>query len=310
MIIDKKNNRDYDICVVGAIGMDTNCYLYSETIDYINEANFTENIDGVGQAGGYCARLSKALGNRTYFFGFLGNDWQGEMIRQRFVEEQIEHQFFLEKKGTKRSVNIVSKDGSRKNFYDGKSAMDIIVNPDDFKVTFQKSQVIHFNIVNWTRQLLSAAKKSQCILSSDLQDIPSIDDLYRKDYLEQADMIFFSGVNLKEPRFVLKELMNRYPEKQYFCTLGKEGCFYNDGQKIAKQQAVEIDRKIVDTNGAGDSFAMGTLTSLLRGFNIHDAVFRGQICARYTCTLKADTTSFLNEAQWENYWEIKRKELV
>ena len=125
MKIEKKDHRDYDICVVGAVGVDTNCYLYSETIDYINEANFTENIDGVGQAGGYCARLSKALGNRTYFFGFIGNDWQGEMIRQRFVEEQIEHRFFLEKKGTKRSVNIVSKDGSRKNFYDGKSAMDI-----------------------------------------------------------------------------------------------------------------------------------------------------------------------------------------
>ncbi len=310
MKIEKKDHRDYDICVVGAVGVDTNCYLYSETIDYINEANFTENIDGVGQAGGYCARLSKALGNRTYFFGFIGNDWQGEMIRQRFVEEQIEHRFFLEKKGTKRSVNIVSKDGSRKNFYDGKSAMDIIVNPDDFKEQFRNSQVIHFNIVNWTRQLLAEAKKSQCVLSSDLQDIPSLDDPYRKDYLEQADVIFFSGVNLHEPTSVLKDLMTKYPEKQFFCTLGKEGCIYNDGYKIAIQNAVELDRKIVDTNGAGDSFAMGTLTSLLRGFNLHDAVFRGQICARYTCTLKADTRGFLNATQWENYWEIKRKELV
>ena len=108
---EKKGKPDYELCVVGAIGVDTNCYLYNESIDYINEANFTQNIDGIGQAGGYCARISKALRNRTYFFGFIGNDWQGEMIKERFIKEQIEHRFFLDEKGTKRSVNIVSKDG-------------------------------------------------------------------------------------------------------------------------------------------------------------------------------------------------------
>jgi len=310
MRIEKTAKREYDICVVGAIGVDTNCYLYSDSIDYINEANFTENIDGVGQAGGYCARLSKALGNRTYFFGFIGDDWQGDLIRQIFFEEEIESRFFLEKRGTKRSVNIVSKDGNRKNFYDGKGAMDIIVNPQDFVRKFSNSQVIHINIVNWTRQLLTLGKNCKSIISCDLQDMPSIDDPYRKDYLQQADIIFFSGVNLEEPDSVLQKLMDRYPEKQFFCTMGKDGCAFNEGSKVIKQNAVEIDRKIVDTNGAGDSFAMGTLTSLLRGFNLREAVFRGQICARYTCTLRADTKGFLNSTDWENYWEIKRNELV
>lgn len=310
MIIEKMDNPDYDICVVGAIGVDTNCYLYNHNIDFINEANFTENIDGVGQAGGYCARLSKALGNRTYFFGFIGDDWQGELIRQRFVEERIEHRFFLDKKGTKRSVNIVSKDGSRKNFYDGKDAMNITVNPVDFSDIFYKSQVIHINIVNWARQLLSLAKQSHGIISCDLQDMPSVDDSYRKEFLEQAHVIFFSGVNLQNPTLVLEELMNRYPEKKFFCTMGKDGCVFNDGSTIVKQDAVELDREIVDTNGAGDSFAMGTLTSLLRGFTLHEAVFRGQICARYTCTLRADTKGFLTSTDWEKYWKNNRKELI
>jgi hypothetical protein len=45
-----------DVVVVGNAGVDTNIYLAGTEIDFTIKANFPENIDYVGQAGGYTSR--------------------------------------------------------------------------------------------------------------------------------------------------------------------------------------------------------------------------------------------------------------
>ena len=46
----------FDVVVVGSVGIDTNVYFYGAGPDFDVESNFTENIDYVGQAGGYVSR--------------------------------------------------------------------------------------------------------------------------------------------------------------------------------------------------------------------------------------------------------------
>ena len=43
--------QDLDVVVIGNAGVDTNVYLPHADIDFEVEANFTENLDCVGQAG-------------------------------------------------------------------------------------------------------------------------------------------------------------------------------------------------------------------------------------------------------------------
>ncbi|HNX50591.1 MAG TPA: hypothetical protein PKL08_10535, partial [Thermoanaerobaculaceae bacterium] len=59
------DGRDLDAVVAGCIGIDTNIYLYGHDVDWTVEANFTQNLDYVGQAGGYSSRLFASLGCRT-----------------------------------------------------------------------------------------------------------------------------------------------------------------------------------------------------------------------------------------------------
>jgi sugar/nucleoside kinase (ribokinase family) len=59
------SNTRFDAVVVGATGIDTNIYLQGADIDFSIEANFTEDIDYVGQVGGYAARGFAKLGKRT-----------------------------------------------------------------------------------------------------------------------------------------------------------------------------------------------------------------------------------------------------
>ena len=67
----------FDVAVVGNVGIDTNIYLYGNDIDFNVEANFSENLDYVGQAGGYTSRGYARLGKRTAFIGYVGDDYAG-----------------------------------------------------------------------------------------------------------------------------------------------------------------------------------------------------------------------------------------
>src|SRR5512136_2926711 len=119
-------DKRFDVAVIGNIGIDTNVYFQSDEPNFSREANFTENLDYVGQAGGYASRGYAHLGKRTAFIGYVGQDFSGDFIRQQFAQDSIDTQaVFIDPAGTSRSINFMYPDGRRKNFYDGKSHMHL-----------------------------------------------------------------------------------------------------------------------------------------------------------------------------------------
>jgi len=91
-------------------------------------------------------------------------------------------------------VNLIFSDGTRKTFYDGKGSMQLKPDLEICRRILSGSKFAHFNIVNWSRYLLPIAREEGLIISVDLQDIVDIDDTYRSDYVEFADVLFFSCV--------------------------------------------------------------------------------------------------------------------
>ena len=112
--------------MVGNIGIDTNVYFSGDRIDLSVEANFTTNIDSIGQAGGYAARGYAALGYKTAFIGYIGADYSGDFIRTTLIKEKIDTSaVFIDPEGTSRSINLIYHNGQRRNCYDGKSHMTL-----------------------------------------------------------------------------------------------------------------------------------------------------------------------------------------
>ena len=66
-----------EVVVIGSVGVDTNVFLPGGDIDWSRAANFTENLDCVGQAGGYASLGDARLGRRTAFIGHVGQDAAG-----------------------------------------------------------------------------------------------------------------------------------------------------------------------------------------------------------------------------------------
>jgi sugar/nucleoside kinase (ribokinase family) len=298
------SSEPFDVAVVGNVGIDTNVYVPGADIDFTVESNFTQNLDYVGQAGGYAARGYAQLGYKTAFIGALGDDYHGRFVRQEFAADGIDTSVvFTDPTGTGRSVNFMYRDGRRKNFYDGKAHMTLEPPLEACRTILARCRLAHFSIPNWARRLLPLARELDLAIACDLQDVISAADPYRRNFVEQADILFFSDANQPDPAALAQTYLQQNPSQIIVAGLGPKGCLLATSSGIQHFGPVEIGEPVIDTNGAGDGLAVGFLSSyVLEGYSLEESVQRGQIAARYTCTQKATTSSLITAGTMNNYF--------
>ncbi len=297
----------FDAAVIGAIGIDTNVYLSGNEVDLSAETSFGENLDCIGQSGGYSSQSFRRLGHKVCFIGYVGKDYSGEHIREVLLDQGIDISLLgIDPLGTKRSVNLMYKDGGRKSFYDGKGSMILEVDAETVVSYLSGTKLAHINIVNWTRHLLRPLKKAGLTLSVDIQDVIDPDDFYREDYVREADVLFFSSTNFSDPSFLIEKYLEIRSDRIVICGLGNKGCVVGNEKGIEHFDPIELAEPVVDTNGAGDSFAAGFLSSyILEGYSIREAVLRGQIAARYCCTKKGVSSELITKDHLDLLFEEK-----
>ena len=300
--------QGFEVVVVGNVGIDTNVYLPGRDIDFTVESNYTENLDYVGQAGGYSSRGYAQLGRRTAFIGYVGDDYQGQFIRREFARDGIDTTaLFTDPAGTSRSVNFMYQDGRRKNFYDGKGHMRLEFDLGLCRAVLAGSGLAHFSIPNWARHLLPVARELGLTIACDIQDVIDIDDPYRQDFVQQSDILFFSAVNQADPTPLVEAFLARNPAQIVISGMGAQGCALGTAAGVELFPPVEMEEPVIDTNGAGDGLAVGFLTSyVLEGYSLQDSVLRGQIAARHTCTQRASSSSLITAEQMEAYFAAMR----
>jgi acarbose 7IV-phosphotransferase len=293
--------RDLDVVVVGNVGVDTNVYPLAGEIDWSVEANFTRNLDCVGQAGGYASRGWARLGRRTAFLGCVGEDFCGLLVRETLARDGVDlGGLFVDPAGTSRSVNVMFQDGRRKNFYDGGSHMALEPDLAACRAVLARARLAHFHLPNWARRLLPVARELGLVIACDLQDVVRLPDAYRQDFIDAADVLFFSAVNHPDPRPIVDALRAGRPELVVVAGMGARGCALGgrDGYRIFPPERGE--RPVVDTNGAGDGLAVGFLDAwVLEGREPVEAVRRGQLAARHTCGLRGTSDGLITRAELE-----------
>lgn len=302
--------HDFDVIVVGNAGVDTNIFLNSPEIDFTVEANFSTNIDYVGQAGGYTSRGFAQLGWRTAYIGALGNDHNGKLVLNEFQNDGIDTSgVFWDQTGTARSVNIIYAEGQRKNFYDGKSHMTIMPDLDFCRSLIHRTNLVHFNIPNWARHLLGIAQETGAKISCDIQDIITPTDAYRQEFIQSADILFFSAANQKDPLSVIDYFLQKKPTQIVICGMGKHGCAMGSTNGIYHFDPPRLDLPIVDTNGAGDGLVVGFLSSyIFEGHDLETSILRGQIAARFTCGQKASSSNLITRESLNKYSQLLRQD--
>lgn len=289
------------VVVVGNIGIDTSVYLPGREIDLSLEGHFTQDLDCVGQAGGYSCRGYARLGLPTTFIGAVGDDFCGRFIREELARDGVDGRgLFLDPEGTSRSVNLMSPDGRRRNFYDGKGHMRLRADLELCRSLLAGAKLAHFHLPDWARELLPIAREEGLVLACDLQDVVDLADPYRQDFIEACDYLFLSAVNQPSPEPLLRELLARNPRQVVVAGMGARGCALGSSGGIRRFPPVELAAPVVDGNGAGDGLAVGFLVSrVLEGRSLEESILRGQITARHTCAQKACSSRLITRAELE-----------
>ena len=87
--------------------------------------------------------------------------------------------------------------------------------------------------------------------------------------------------------------------KDAIITLGKRGCSYTDGDKIATAGIYPV--KVVDTTAAGDSFIGGLCKSLCEGKSMKDAVAYASAVSSITVSRPGAGTSIPTADEVEDF---------
>ena len=250
------------------------------------------------------------MGKRTAFIGYAGDDFNGRFIREEFTRDGIDQSaMFVDPAGTSRSINFMYRDGRRKNFYDGKSHLQLQPDRAVSRSVLEQSRLAHFNIPHWARTLLPIAKELGVTIACDLQDVVTLHDGYREDFIEYADIVFFSAANQSDPKPLIEALRKWKPELIVMAGMGAQGCALGTRAGIRYFEPVSMDMPVIDTNGAGDGLAVGFLSSyLLDGYSLDDSIRRGQIAARYTCTQRAGSAQLIRPGIMQYYFETQQQE--
>ena len=90
-------------------------------------------------------------------------------------------------------------------------------------------------------------------------------DEYRQDFVKHADVLFFSSVNIEDPTIVASQYLQENPKLIIIVGMGSEGAMLITSDQMIKMPAVESEKPIIDTNGAGDSLAVGFHHIIKRG---------------------------------------------
>lgn len=282
--------NDY-IVVIGSINYDYMLKIKSmpkvgETIAAYDYA-FTLGGKGANQAV-QCAKL----GIKTYMLGMVGDDYMGKFCIEELKRYGVDiTSVKIINEITGFSVANSLPDGNvlptivpGSNFKIDKkyidSLKDIIINS---KVVILQME-IPLNIVEYIIEICSLNNKKIILNTAPANNI-SIDYLKKCDFIiaNELEAEFYTNIHINDIDSAKKSIAKFYKDINTNCifTLGKKGCIIYFQGEINFFPSVDV--KAVETNGAGDSFIGGFVSSFyIFNYDIKQSVDFAQICSAIT----------------------------
>lgn len=253
------------------------CFPMGSKIE-VEEIMFTTGGGGTNTAATFAFQ-----GFKTAFCGMVGDDVAGKEVVAELKKFKIDAKLMqrIKLKPTNHSV-IILNDGQDRTILAYRGASELM---DKEKIPWRKLKAkwIYLapltgllcdtfeDIVNFAKdnKIKVAANPSIAQLS-----LPNFSEIVQKIgilILNQEEASFLTKIPFEKEQEIFKKIDEICPEVAIM-TKGGEGVILSDGKNVYSAKPSK-DRKIVDTTGAGDSFASGFLSEYIReGGNIEKAI--------------------------------------
>ena len=289
------------ILVSGLVNLETSAKVDRFPIEYspIDYPFFGVEtcVSGVGFN---VAKALKTLGSKADLISEIGDDLGGEMVVSQAKKDGIDPSHLLVCPGCKtaESVVLVDKEGKRKIYCDLKDLQEKepLTGRD---IDLEKYSLAVLTNINFNRRLLDEAKGKGIIIATDVHLISSLDDSYNRDFMEKADILFFSneGILGREGDF-MREVFGRYHNEIIVCGCGKEGALLYIGKadRFHFEKAV-APRGIVSTVGAGDALFSAFLHFYNKGLNPEECLHKAVLFAGVKISEAGGSSGFISEQE-------------
>jgi len=230
-----------------------------------------------GGGGTNTAATFAKQGFKTAFCGAIGVDTAGLEIVRELKHLRIYTKFVVKKreKHTNQSI-IVSSTGEDRTILVYRGASDILDGKDILWKKIKKTKWIYLaplagllcdnfeKIVNFAyeNKIKIAANPSMQQLSLPAEKLKNIFQKINILFLNQEEASFLIKIPFEEEKDIFKKIDEICPGIAVM-TRGGDGVIVSDG-KYLYSAFPDPNRKIVDTTGAGDSFASGFLSDYIR----------------------------------------------
>lgn len=299
---------DFDVLVIGGVGVDTIVRVDELAVPPGDSVHVPPIRDYVAHTGNGAALGALALGLRTKFIDYLGEDEQGELILRQYAVQGLDFSSLPAPAGTPRSVNLVDRAGRRFSFYDGRHPADLRMPPEFALPYVERSRHVHLSICHYSVDLFDGIERLGRTVSTDLHAWDGVDP-HRHPFAHRADLVFLSAAHLKADGAlapVLHGVLEHGRAKLVVATDGGDGChLLARGDRAVRHfpaVAPLPGRGIVDSNGAGDAFVTGFLHAWFAAADagtdpdLEQCVRSGQISGAYACGTAGTHTSFIDAA--------------
>lgn len=291
----------YDLLVVGGVGIDTIVRVPDLSLPAADSIQVGPVRDYVAHTGNGVALGCHALGLKTKFIDFIGDDPQAKLILDRYCHTGLDFSYLVHESGTRRAVNLVDPEGRRLSLYDRRHP-DNLRMPREFYLPFlQSARHAHFSIMNWVRDLYDDARRLKGGISTDLHDWDGKNS-YHLDFALRSDIVFMSTAALgKEFEAVMRDILTQGCAKAVIAMSGGKGSYLlTRGHRHAQHfPCAPLSRPVVDTNGAGDSFVAGFLAAYFDGKAIEHCMQAGAVAGAFACGCAGTHEEFIEREQLE-----------
>ncbi|HEY0845591.1 MAG TPA: carbohydrate kinase family protein [Noviherbaspirillum sp.] len=275
----------YDVLVVGGVGIDTIVRVPSLSLPAVDSIQVGPIHDYVAHTGNGVALGCHALGLKTKFIDFIGDDAQARLILDRYHESGLDFSYLHHESGTRRAVNLVDPSGRRLSLYDRRHPDELRM-PRAFWLPFLESAShAHFSIMHWARDLYDDAHRLQVGTSTDLHDWDGKNP-YHRDFALRSDIVFMSTAALGDRvDAVMRDILQHGRAEAVIAMAGDKGSYLltRDHRHAQHFPCAVLPRPVVDTNGAGDSFVAGFLAAYFDGRPIVHCMQAGAVAGAFAC---------------------------
>lgn len=252
---------------------------------------------------GVAFNISKALrtlGDEVRLTSMTGSDFSAAYIQDALHELDINTAHVQTKlQQTPSSVVLYDPEGKRQIYCDLKDIQETAYEFDP-GVLEGVELVVACNI-NFNRPLLHLAKTVGKTIATDVHVLSNIHDDYNREFMEYADILFFSDESIGEHyQDFLWLLAHTYGCKIIVLGRGARGAaiYLRETNQIIEMPAFSLGH-VVNTVGAGDALFSAFLHYHTKGFDPIAALQRAQIFAAHKITVSGASNGFISELEIE-----------